>query len=767
MSILTPFFNLIKPAKTDGVKVSDFNANMDIIDTEMHKPPLSVNGNIPDSNTRDIHLESVPIADNLSSEEAQFNQGTFLVRMTGGSASVSDGDASLSTIKGNMVKTGYVAEELNMVVEPAEREAPAAITATLDAATFEAYVGSAGTYTLTYGTEWSADPADYGVTVTNTPVAGDTISIYWDGETEPEMTVNAVTRPVPAPITASINRDTFVSYVSNSGTTTLTYGTAWSANPALYGVTVYNTPISGDKIIITYVKEQRGTLTPAMISVFNSTGWNLYDNSTGRARVVKYSEDYGYKIGGSYSLVSFATTPSGTQSAVTVENGYFNIPEDGYIIVTGGNTSTYIYATWTDWVEGYPGNFETYVDDTIDLTEIMVNFGNGLLSVGDVRDEINFNTQKSISRIERLAYNSTNLATAVASGRPYDTDTNYIYLVRETPVEVSFTVDPSYFVSDHGTEFYTASTTTPPVTEAIYGDNLKQKLESDVLTISQQTLSSNQKNQVLNNIGAIGKAIPVYTGNLNNITETGIVYATSAASNVPEAWSIVTTNYYDNNAASQTSISVQTRTMFARTKNNNGWTAWEQLTNRGGEITPTSSTSLLTIVNSLNKTALPYTFIKVSSTDMTDTPSILSGLEYTGLVLGYGVRTKVILQTYTGANDIVCVRDIFSGSWNQSDWKIIGNYKSIITEEYTYSYNGLADGGYLAVTASDLGITAKDGYTLVGIIGFASGSYNIYPYGAMPTTSGTVLSLRNKSGSSVTTTVTCRVKGLWVRNDLL
>lgn len=764
MSVLTTFFNLIKPAKTDGVKVSDFNANMDIIDTEMHKPPLTVNGVLPDETNRNIEIESVPIADNLSSDEAQFNQGTFLIRTSGGGTSVADGTASLSTIKGNMVKTGYVAEELNMVVDAAPREAPAAITATLDAAAFVAYVGSAGTYTLTYTTAWSADPTLYGITVTNTPVSGDSIVVYWDGETTPEMTVNAVVRPVPAPITATLNRDTFVAYVNNSGTITLTYGTAWSANPALYGVTVYNTPISGDKIILTYVKENRGTLTPVAVSVFNSTGWNLYDNSTGYARVCRYSDEYGYKIGGTYSLVKFATTPSGTQSAVTVENGYFNVPSDGYIIVTGGNNTTYIYPTWSDWVEGYEGNFEAYADDTVDLTEIMVNFGNGLLSVGDVRDEINFNTQKSISRIERLAYNATNLATAQSSGRPYDTDTNYIYLVRAQTVEVNFTVDPTYIVSDHGTEFFTASTTTPPVTEIIYGDNLKDKLRSDVLTISQQTLSSNQKNQVLANIGALGKSIPTYSGNLNNISETGMVYATSSASNVPEAWSVVCTYWYDANAAYQTSIGVQSRTMFSRTRNSNGWTAWEQLTNRCGEITPTASTSLLSVVNSLNKTALPYTFTKVTTTNMTDTPSILSGKEFTGIVIGYGTRVRVILQAYSGVNDIVAVRDVYSGSWSQGSWIITGNYQTFIADTYSYAYSTISSGSYKTISATNLGLTVPTGYTLLGIVGYSSGNNSVVVY-KTNTDLDEIMRLKNPTTSGQSGT--CSVRALFVRSDLL
>lgn len=483
MSILTPFFNLIKPAKNDGVKVADFNANMDTIDTEMHRPPLTVNGFLP-NDARNINIETVPLADNLTSDEAQFVSGEFLVRTSGGGASISDGDASLSTIKGAQVKNGYVAEVIDMTVNAVPRVAPPEITAELDIATFEEYVETAGTYTLTYTTEWSADPTDYGVTVSNTPVSGDSIVIVWDGENDPEMTVNAVVRPVPASITATIDKAVFRAYVANSGMVTLSYTSSWSANPALYGITVNNTPVSGDSIVVEYVKENRGIITTANVSSFNSTGWNLYDDSTDMARVVKYSDDYGYKVGGSYSLLMFATTPDGETSNVNVQNGYFNVPSNGYIIVTGGNSTTYIYPTWSDWTEGYEGDFESYTVDTIDLSGIMASFTAGLCAIGDVRDEINFNVQKAYSRIERMQYTSENLAAAIASGRAYDTDTNYIYIVRATPIEISFSVSGDYTVDDHGIEFFTYTSDVPPITDALYGENLKDKLRSDVVTIS-------------------------------------------------------------------------------------------------------------------------------------------------------------------------------------------------------------------------------------------------------------------------------------------
>ena len=431
MSILTPFFNLIKPAKTDSAAIAKINSNMDIIDTEMHRPPLTVNGNTPDSTTRNLYLKEVPLATNLSSDIAQLVTGEFIQRASGGGAPISDGSSSILSIQGNAVHTGIVEEVLNMTVTPVER----------------------------------VDP-----------------------------------------ITATIDRATFVAYVTVSTTITLTYTTAWSANPATYGITVTGTPVNGDVITVEYVKANRGTITIATPTSFNSTGWNLYDSTSGYAKVVKYSEEYGFLVGGNYTTLQFATTITGTKTTLSVINGYFSIPSDGYVFVTGSDATTYILATWSDWTSGYSGNFQSYTCDTIDLTTVMANFPYGLMAVGGTRDEININSQTLIHRVERLAYTSENLATVVASGVPYDADENYIYAALETPTTASITLDGDYTVSDHGIEFF-AGTAVPLVTEILYGENLKDKLRMDVLTISAQALTASQKNQVLTNIGAVANDI--------------------------------------------------------------------------------------------------------------------------------------------------------------------------------------------------------------------------------------------------------------------
>ena len=307
---------------------------------------------------------------------------------------------------------------------------------------------------------------------------------YHTGKTEEflELTVNAVARQEgEEEITAEIDRDTFVAYVQASGRITLNYTNAWSVNPSTYGVTVIGTPVAGDVIIIDYVKEARGTITNATPRRFVSTGWNLYNHAVGYARVLKYSDVYGFLIGGAYSAVQFSETLTGEKITLSPAGGYFNVPADGYVWVTGGNsTTTYILMTWSDWGNGYEGSFQAYSESVIDFTTVMDNyFPNGLMSVHGVADELDFDLGKAISRIERLAYNATNMEIAEASGRPWDADENYIYLVREVNVESPLELDGSYDAYDHGMELIEGSGI-PVYIQTIYGDNLVDKLRHDI-----------------------------------------------------------------------------------------------------------------------------------------------------------------------------------------------------------------------------------------------------------------------------------------------
>ncbi len=307
------------------------------------------------------------------------------------------------------------------------------------------------------------------------------------------MTVNPATREEGVdPITATLDRDTFVAYVASSGTITLTYdGSAWSASPALYGVTVSGTPVENDEIVIVYVAENRGTITVATPASFKSTGYNLYNHTNGYARVLKYSETYGFIIKGTYTAVQFSETLEGTKTTITPDaDGKFSVTADGYVWVTGGNnTDTEIYMTWSDWTSGYTGTFAAYAESTVNLSTLMTNnFPNGMFRVGLVRDEIDFDAGMAISRIERMAYSAANLATAKASGRAYEYDTNYIYLVRASEVSTAITLTIEYTAADHGMEFF-VGTSVPVGVSMLYGQNLKDKLRTDVLTKSSDIIA--------------------------------------------------------------------------------------------------------------------------------------------------------------------------------------------------------------------------------------------------------------------------------------
>lgn len=456
-----------------------------------------------------IDIERVPYADNLYSEDQENVTDSFLIRTTAGSGSLSDGNAWAQVIRGNRTHPDFVPESLQMTVNAMPRPTPPAITATLNEATFEAYVEEAGTYTVSYdGTAWDADPTLYGLTISNTPVDGDVITMVWDGENDAVVSITAGPRTAPPAITATIDRDTFVSYVTQSGTTTLTYTTAWSADPEDYGITVTNDPIAGDQIVVVYVKEVRGTITVGHPTALVATGWNLYNHTAGYARVVRYSDTYGYLIQGTYSTLKFAETPSGTQTTITPDsNGLFQVPSDGYVIVTGGNnTNTAIICTWSDWTSGPAGDWEAYSESGVSLSSIMTaDFPYGLCKIVqdtvEVFDEIDFVHKEAISRITRMEYTEANLETVKAAGRPYEYDEDYIYQERASYVVTSISVDEEYQVSEHGLEWF-ADSAIELYSEILYGTNLKDKLKRDVVTISEQTLTSGQQAQVRTNIGA-------------------------------------------------------------------------------------------------------------------------------------------------------------------------------------------------------------------------------------------------------------------------
>lgn len=558
----------------------------------------TVNGAEPDANG-DVAVSTVQFAQNLQSESANINAGTFIERTAGGDASIENGNAWLLKVYGNMSRTGYVPESLT-------------------------------------------------------------------------MTVNAMAQATP--ITATINRDTFVAAVSASGTITLTYTTAWSADPATYGVTVTNTPTAGDQIIIEYVKEERGAITQSDPQAFIETGWNLYNHTNGYARVLRYSDTYDFGISGTYTSIAFSSTLGGVRSTITVTDGKFSVPSDGYVWVTGGNaTSTAIWMTWSDWTEQANGGvFAAYAEQTVDLSSIMETyFPYGLLSSGTVRDEIDLNVGQVINRVERMAYSEENRATADASGREYIFDEDYIYIAKATPTTTSVSLSGGLTASDHGIEIV-SNTSLAVEIQVMYGANLKNKLERDVLMISQQTLTAAQQAQVQANIGmnTAMKGLNSYTGaNLDNAKTPGMYWVTpTTTSGLPSG---VSANYAQLNvfAAGSNAILQQfspydgtngVRRTFFRIYINSQWYAWSMF----------RENNFGTYSGALNNLKAEGTYW-VTMSIITGYPSGVSS-SASGIIevidsgySGFGNRLVQKLYVWVGANSAITsyYRMLVNGTW--------------------------------------------------------------------------------------------------------
>ena len=82
---------------------------------------------------------------------------------------------------------------------------------------------------------------------------------------------------------------------------------------------------------------------------------------------------------------------------------------------------------------------------------------------------------------------------------------DYIYIERETPASYAISIDAGYKVSEHGLEFVEGSELAVWVA-AMYGPNLRDKLERDVVTYSAQDMGASDQAQARMNIGAASAA---------------------------------------------------------------------------------------------------------------------------------------------------------------------------------------------------------------------------------------------------------------------
>lgn len=320
----------------------------------------------------------------------------------------------------------------------------------------------------------------------------------------------------------------------------------------------YVAPLDTGTAVVAYIKEVLGTLTPAAVQkLFATTSMNQYDK-TGTGRITHIIADatidsngeivanVGTKVacvravGGIYSgYVAYSASGYITRIAhtpLTWNNGAAVLPaigdelsledtiQDSELSVALFNDISWVCVAVTDdsdlsihprWSSGQDQDhtFDAYGENFVNIPTVDANGATlptgiyGMPAIGDIYDEIRFGSENVyIKRIERLANTVENMATVQAYGTPYLYDTNYIYYTLKAADYVTYDLPAgtsgAYIANDYGTEALVATTPDNMCTLYIsYGTNLKDKLRTDVLTISQQTLTSAQKTQVQQNLG--------------------------------------------------------------------------------------------------------------------------------------------------------------------------------------------------------------------------------------------------------------------------
>lgn len=420
------------------------------------------------------------------------------------------------------------------------------------------------------GTTVVVDLETAGITLGGTALNGDSMSIqYTPAATEEDTATATATYNAVNRLTFTITQSTFINQINSElGTYTFTFnGNAWIMNDAVenladYGIAISGTPIDGDILVITY----NGVMSVATPTSFVSSGFNAFNpanilsgytiNANGEIEAsagsyVAYihavgglENNYGNRHGdytiydenGTLVKIGYSAEIPTTSSTVTLtgNNGiiivddtsilaanklqWITFPTDGYICVALTDISKLcVHPTWSnykdqdyaEYVAPSVINIPTtgYVEGDQTQTSVALNCADYLGKVGIVFDEIKLEDNRYINRIGRYAYSQANLETVQALGVDYIYDSNYIYYVLENPVTyvVGITDNGKYTVNDFGTEEFTG-TTVPVLANTLYGNNLVDKLRTDVLTKSAQSLSNDQKEQVWKNLGTL----PIY-----------------------------------------------------------------------------------------------------------------------------------------------------------------------------------------------------------------------------------------------------------------
>lgn len=456
-------------------------------------------------------------------------------------------------IDGNIEIDGRVIENFDIT-------ATNELNVTYDAATWRTQISSDGEYVFSYtkptssvaAASWTAPGtwrysaqvvqlSTYGLIVTN--VVNPNINVNISGAGIQSATV------VPSTFDSMLNVDgTYMFIFSNEATSWQLNGTNVTLSD--YGLATTGTPQDGDTIYVNYITgtpdslltvdytaPQQGTIIVATPEKFSATGFNQFDKNT--MYLAQASISGGYIIQNSTTNVCYCRAKGGvtngyvayssgkyivdigwcadvptigapvvmTGKSVTNELASIPFDEDGYVVVVVSSmTDLCIHPKWSGSADTTYAAYVAPSEITIPTTD--VNLQNlptavyGMPRVGGVADRLNLESGTYIQNIGRMENTTAAMEYIIGLGVAYEYDEDYIYYVLPTPVVYTVDVDPMYIVNDWGTEEFTG-TTVGLSAQTLYGQNLRDKLRTDVLTISAQmpALDLSQKKQVLANQG--------------------------------------------------------------------------------------------------------------------------------------------------------------------------------------------------------------------------------------------------------------------------
>lgn len=323
----------------------------------------------------------------------------------------------------------------------------------------------------------------------------------------------------------------------------------------------YVAPLLTGTVTVEYVKAVLGTLIPAAVDyLFATMSMNQYDkNGIGRLTHIinnatidstgKIVSGIGKvacvrAVGGVYSgYVAYSESQHITRIAHTPlvwNNGAAILPaigdtlsledttQDAELSVALFDLVSWVCVAVTDdfdlsihprWSSGQDQDhtYDEYSDNHVEIPKVDKNGVDlptglyGMPAIGNVFDEIKFeNVNTYTKRIERVTNTVANMAMVQAYGTPYLYDSDYIFYVLKDADIVVYElgdVPDEYIANDYGTEALVATIPDNMCTLNIsYGTNLKDKLRTNVLTISQQDLTAAQQEQVRTNIGISNSA---------------------------------------------------------------------------------------------------------------------------------------------------------------------------------------------------------------------------------------------------------------------